>query len=260
MKPIVVSSRQNPIVKRLQKILSGKGPSDEVVIEGWKLVDEAVKAGRAVKVVMIEKTALVKLQGMTWWNALASAEVYEGTDAVLEVVSDTVTPQGIVAIIDKPSATLEMCLQSQPERLLWLDGVQDPGNVGTLIRTAVAFGVVDILIGVGTASPWNPKTLRASMGAVFRARVAEVPKAQEWVAQAHRAGYRLAMAHPRGGVRPDRMKGHHLIIGIGGESKGFDPATLALGETVTIPMSAEGMESLNASIAGALLIYELTKN
>lgn len=239
---------------------AGQGKGAEVLVEGWTIVEEVLRAGRTLSVVMADTKAWEILNHSPWWSRAHNGETYHVPPSLLSVMADTQTPQGIVALTGRKIASLEDCLGGDDGVILWLNGLQDPGNVGTIIRTALAFGVKRIVVTKGTASPWLPKVTRAASGATFRAVIAEVEPGVGWLNQAKQRGFEVFIAHPRGGIPPEAVKAKRLVVGIGQEAKGFTAEECASGTMVTIPQNSGEMESLNAGMAAGILLYGLTKN
>ncbi|GGJ09598.1 rRNA methyltransferase [Alicyclobacillus cellulosilyticus] len=269
-----LESPRNPRVKRWADLKTRKGreASGEFLIEGRRLV-------RAALASPIEVTALL-------WHAggpdpapdlIAQAEAagipaFALAPAAFAAVADTVTSQGILAVARIPDPdTLRMRQDreaagvgagaagaSAVRTALLLDGVQDPGNVGTLIRAAEAFGVDEVCCGTGTADPFSPKVVRAAMGGLFHlpARVADsVAYVEAW-----------RRAHPGGAVVVTDAAAPvdcaawtwatPFLVVVGGEASGVHPEVERLATArVRIPMSGRA-ESLNAAMAGAIVLYE----
>lgn len=158
-----ITSRQNPLMVRIKKLGQSRALRREegvFVCEGPKLIEEALKWGASVETVL---TA----EGRTWPEELSrEARQVEVPDSLLRAVSSVETPQGLLAVCRTPALTPPDKLSGG--RYLVLDGVQDPGNLGTIWRTADAFGADGLLLVNGCADPWSPKTIRATMGACFR--------------------------------------------------------------------------------------------
>ena len=174
---------------------------------------------------------------------------------LLAALAPTQTPQGVLFLCQLPERALPEKLEGQ--RYLVLDGVQDPGNVGTLWRTADAFGADGMILLPGCADPWSPKTLRATMGACFRLPVWE-GELGDLVPKLARAGLPLyATALREDTVDLREMDLRRCAIAIGSEGRGVSQAVLeASAKTVKIPM-AEQCESLNAAIAGAVVLWQM---
>ena len=188
---------------------------------------------------------------------LAGTRVAEVSDSLLASVADTQSPQGIVFICKGKALSVPGRLTGG--RYLLLDGVQDPGNVGTIWRTADAFGTDGLLLCEGCADPWNPKTVRATMGAVFRLPVYEcaLETAAERLAAAGLPLYAAALRDDTADVR--ELDLGRCAVAIGSEGRGVSQRTLELCErTVKIPMSSR-CESLNAAVAAAVVLWEMAR-
>ena len=162
MRHEVISSRSNPLVTRLRKLGSKRSARREegvFVGEGPKLLQEAVRW-------RIPLETVVYASGVTLPQLPDDVRVVEVPDSLLEAVAQTQTPQGVVFVCRTPA--LELPEQLTGNRYLILDGLQDPGNVGTIWRTADAFGADGLILCSGCADPWSPKTVRSTMGAAFR--------------------------------------------------------------------------------------------
>jgi TrmH family RNA methyltransferase len=188
-------------------------------------------------------------------EALDPRLVLEATDRVLAAVSETVTPQGIVAICPLPEGPAPASLGPL---LLVLDGVRDPGNLGTILRAAEASGVVRVVALVGCVDPYSPKVVRSGMGAHFHLQVATPPDWQG-VEQLAR-GRPVWLAAMRKGVYYDQVDWRQdSALVVGGEATGAsgEASRLATG-SVTIPMAGRA-ESLNAAMAASVLVFEAAR-
>lgn len=158
-------------------------------------------------------------------------------------------PVGVFPFLDVPSGEL---LASR-DRVTLLHGVQDPGNVGTVIRAAHAFGA-GVALSKGCADLYNPKTVRATMGSIFHAPVAREQESLDFLEQARSRGFEVVAAVPEGGVAPPKMQGFRLVFVVGSEGGGLPEEVLpACERAVTIPSEAA---SLNAAVAASILLYE----
>src|SRR6185437_7878357 len=173
----VITSRANPRVKQLRAAFSGNARLADglVAIEGENLIREAIRSGIALHTVFVSDHASLPDE------VSGNVEVIHLADDIFASAVDTQSPQGIAALIEPPQWQLDAVLRgpSKPNALrapllLIAAGLQDPGNLGTLIRSAEAFGATAILTTPGTVSPWNQKALRASAGSVFRAPVVSI--------------------------------------------------------------------------------------
>lgn len=234
-----------------------------VLVEGARAVEEALLCGAEVRFLLRSP------RGTALWPPRLEAAVSERGLAVEEVgddemaqVAGTETPQGILAVVREPAADagpLEGVPEDAPRvRILVLDGIQDPGNVGTLVRVAAAFGCSAVLALDGTADPWGARAVRASAGTVFRLPVRRVPWQEAWEAL-DGAGIRIWAADAGGDAVGRLPVPERWALALGSEGEGCRDRVLAAAErTVAVPM-APGIESLNVGMAGAILTYELTR-
>jgi len=265
----LIASNLQSTIRDLQR-RKARGRRGLALIEGVRLVEEALAAGVPFKGALVAPdlartargTALVaELQG----HAVGVEEVGARVFAQL---ADTETPQGIIAVIEPPRWTAGDFAPPPGAVALVIDGVQDPGNVGTLIRTAHALGAAGTVVLRGTADPTSPKALRAAMGATFRHAVvtlddggfiawARKHAVTLWAAAAD--GIPLARAlGARDGGRGTRGGGPIAVI-VGNEGAGIRPQFNAVAaQRVAIPL-AQGAESLNVAVAAGILLYEVTR-
>jgi TrmH family RNA methyltransferase len=249
--PSPVTSKSNARVKMLRASFSGAAsrPGELVGIEGENLLSEAVGSRVTIGTVFVREGSEAELQRPALANLSAAHVVVLSRDVFASAV-DTGSPQGIAAMIEIP----------EPEAAgtdgisLVLEALQDPGNLGTLLRSAEAFGIQRVFLTRDSVSAWNPKTVRASAGSVFRMPVVR-STLQEIAAQLQSAKVMAAVAHGTSAVSANELDWTTpCAILIGNEGAGLSPAALAMADVqVRIPCS---VESLNASVAGAILMYE----
>jgi TrmH family RNA methyltransferase len=251
-----ITSRSNARVKALRAAFAGKAskPGDLVAIEGGNLIGEAWKSNLEFDTVYVREGCLNRLE----WPAPESLRPNHWailSKDVFDSSVDTVSPQGVAATVAIPS--IEVPAQHErPGVVLVLEDLQDPGNLGTLIRSAEAFGMRGLFITPGTVNPWNPKTIRASAGSVFRMPIVRAPldDIRQWL-QEHR--FKLAAAVARSAGATPAMHARLLApcaLMVGNEGAGLSGHALELAhERVHIPCA---VESLNAATAGTTLMYE----
>jgi RNA methyltransferase, TrmH family len=246
-------------VRNLQQ-RKGRKKSPLAIAEGVRLVEEALAAGVPITGVLVAKGFGTNARDAALLADLGRRAVPIETLAARDLLalSDTTTPQGILAVVEPPHWTLNDIQPGPRAPVVVLDAVQDPGNAGTLLRTAHALGAAGVVLLKGTADVSHPKVLRAGMGATFRLRAAatDVPGLEAWVRE-HRVtlwvtamdGVPLARA-----TVPER-----LAIVVGNEGAGVRPAVNALAaERVAIPL-ARGAESLNVGVAAGIVLYAVTR-
>jgi TrmH family RNA methyltransferase len=247
-----ITRRQDPIVQRLRR-LAVKGREDShVLLDGEHLVDEALRAGVPVELVLTD----ARHAALARRARDAGAGTYEGTAPVLEAASPVQTPSGVVAIARWTTAEPAAVLASPAALVLALVDVQDPGNVGSVIRGADALGATGVIATGSTANPAGWKALRGAMGSTFRLPVA-VGKAADVLKQARARGLRLVGTSREGGTAvSDYDWRRPSLVLLGNEGAGL-PATLLtdVDERVTIQMR-EGVDSLNVAATAAVILYE----
>ena len=249
----VITSRANPLITYVRK-LNGKRSfrrgENAFAAEGPKLLSEALRWGARVETVLCAPGVLLP-------ELPVGTRVAELPEQLLAYAADTETPQGIIFVCKgKPLAIPE---QLEGGRWLVLDGVQDPGNVGTVWRTADAFGADGLILCNGCADPWNPKTVRATMGAVFRLSAYEgtLKDAAERFAVASVPLYAAALREDVEDIRDVSLSTAAVIIG--SEGRGVSDEALSLcKKTVIIPMRAR-CESLNAAVAASVVLWEMAR-
>jgi TrmH family RNA methyltransferase len=258
MGPEVISSRANPRVKQLRAAFQGHArlSGGMVAIEGDHLLEEALRSGMVLKTVFVsERREVPKI-------VPRGVEVMRLTDEVFGSVVETQSPQGVAALMVPPVRVLEDVVGAGGDLLILIGvGLQDPGNLGTLVRSAEAFGAAGVLTTPGTVSAWNQKALRASVGSVFRVPVVGVDASE--VEGLKGRGVRLVAAVGEDGVgvveaqEMDFTAGCAVIIGNEGSGLGQEWVEMC-DARVTIPCPGP-VESLNAAVAGSLLLYEASR-
>jgi TrmH family RNA methyltransferase len=272
MRTTLVTSRANPRVKQLRAAFGGnaKLSGGLVAIEGEHLLQEAMRSGLVFKTIFLSQ----RRDAPEWIPG--NVERMELSEEVFASAVDTRSPQGIAALLVPPVWSMgDACPPSaaggKAPLLLIAAGVQDPGNLGTLIRSAEAFGATGVLTTAGTVDEWNQKALRASAGSVFRVPVVEAGAAELMALKAR--GVRMfaavaaesesnSIAACAGGVpvsAADADFAGACALMIGNEGAGLGAELLSLADArVSIPMPGR-VESLNAAVAGSLLLYEAAR-
>ena len=249
----VVTSRANARVKQLRAAFAGQArlSSGLLAVEGEHLLEEALSSGQMIKTVFVSERREVPA------GLPRTVEVIRLANDVFQSCVETQTPQGVAALLVPPVWTVEQMLEGTPLILIAV-GLQDPGNLGTLIRSAEAFGATGVLTTLGTVSAWNQKAVRASAGSVFRVPVAQAtPGAMEMLEQ---QGVKLLAAMKDDATALDEVVltgSCAFLIGNEGAGLGEDWVRMAE-ERVTIPCPG-WVESLNAAVAGSLLLYEASR-
>ncbi|HHV44183.1 MAG TPA: RNA methyltransferase [Firmicutes bacterium] len=255
-----ITSRQNQYVKtaRLLKTRKGRLKEGKVLLEGVRLVDDALLVGNLHFCwALVTKEFLDSGQHQGLARRLQTrCPVFMITQDLMEDIADTQQPQGIAAVVEPPEYDLEACLGSHPLILIG-DRIADPGNAGTIIRTAAAARASGVVFTPGSVDLYNPKCLRASMGAVFRIPICQevAPAALVSLLQEH--GITLYGATGQGASYYTEVDFRQAVaIALGSEAFGLSPQLESMvAERVAIPMG-NGVESLNVAIAAGVLLYE----
>ncbi len=242
-----IASRTNPRVQRARSLRESKyrRETGRHFIEGDKLVREALTSGAALETVFVREGYAGTVD--------FPCETVLVTDSVMDALSTAGTPQNLCAVARTPVASLP---ESFTGLVLLLEDVQDPGNVGTLIRTADALGASAVILSPQCADPFSPKTLRASMGSAYHLPVyaADIPAALRAL---NEQGYPCLCGHLKGSeTLPAKTSKMALLVG--NEGNGVTDASAALCYCYRLPMPGKA-ESLNAAVFGAILLYELTR-
>jgi len=250
----IITSRQNPLCTHIRKLASStsyRRKSGEFLCDSPKLLEEALLWGGKLRTVVCTEQASLPLLP-------EGVRVVQVPSDVMKSISPAETPQGVLSVCVMPENSLPQKLEGK--RYVVLDGVQDPGNVGTILRTADAFSADGLLLVNACADLYNPKTVRATMGAVFRCPVwsCDVAALRELLTASELPMYGAALRKDTVDART--VDYSHCAIAIGSEGKGLSREMLdTCDKTVLIPMS-EHCESLNAAIAASVLLWEAARN
>lgn len=260
-----LTSRQNPLVKQAAALAADAALRRETgtfLCEGARLCRDAVRSGLEVETCFFTPRAKERYSAYLEEILPAAAAAYEVTPPVAALLAATKTSQEIFCVVRQPVTNTGLTGLAPKGPCLVLEDLQDPGNLGTVLRTAEAFGVFRVLLLGDCCDPWSPKALRASMGAVFRLDLSRWESTEELCQLLHGQGYRLAAAVPDPDAVPvtdlDFTQGLHAVF-VGNEGNGLTRETIARCDCrVTIPMAGRA-ESLNASAAATVLLWELTR-
>jgi RNA methyltransferase, TrmH family len=253
----MISSRQNQRLKDIRGLRRSKG--DHIILEGPHLLAEALAGGLPLETVLATPAWLATPEGRALASSLPVPSLEVAPD-LLDELTDADSPRGVLAVARLPRAGVEALPVLPGRPYLYLDGLQDPGNVGALARVAEAAGAAGLALSPGCAHPNHPRALRASAGSLLRLPVALAadpdalehrlaPAAPRWAALVPRGGEPLWTA-PLDGT---------LLLAVGAEGPGLSPALLDRAALrLTIPLAAP-VESLNATVAAALVLFEVKR-
>lgn len=255
-----LTSKDNPLIKTFRLVASQarKAPPGLILAEGLRSLEEATGAGCPMEAVLMSDsfgTNSRERQLLDAWTS-AGVRLYRVADSLLSGLSDVRTPQGVIALVHVPELQLrDVPLPADP-LLLCACGVQDPGNLGTAIRAAAAFGAAIVCTTPGTVSARNPKAVRASAGTCFRVPVVERVPERDFLSFCGEHEIRMWRTDPHAGVPclEADMRPPTAIL-LGNEAQGFSQPEWESLLSIHIPM-APGVESLNVGTAAAILLFE----
>ena len=276
----LITSRDNKWLKRFRAALKGKGPeadAEEVIgVEGPKLIEDAVRSGLAVEGLLVCDAGEKQLErilsvGRESESGIPRSRVLRTTDKLFAGVAGTETPQGVAALLRPPEWDFQDVLRGKASAdgaylgeaplVVVIAGVQDPGNVGTILRSAEAFGASGVIAARGTADPWSPKAMRASAGSALRVPLLRGTAIPVVLAQLKMAGVKIFAASAKPGTPESlstSLQGPAAVF-IGNEGAGLPPEVLkAADATISIPISGD-VESLNAGVAASVILFEVAR-
>jgi len=252
-----ITSLANPLLKDIRRSLTRGSLTSNgcMVAETFHLLDEALRSDCAIERVIAAESAEAAVRSRL--RGRGSIRVSIAPDALFAKISSTETSQGVLALVH-PRAWSRDDLFRYPALVAILDGVQDPGNAGTIVRAAEAFGATGVMFLRGAASPYNAKTLRASAGSLFRIPYGWGLAAETALAELRGRGVEAYAAVVSGGKPPAEMDlARPCALVIGSESRGVSPAFRPSACGLRIPTVA--VESLNAAMAASILLYEASR-
>ncbi len=258
-----ISSSQNNTIKEIKALHLKKNRDAENLyfVEGIRFVSDAIDNGQDIVKVVISD----KLEGLNGGKELLNRvsalcnDCFLVSEKLFKEISDTQTPQGILAVLKKKDFVFDTVIE-QGNSVVILDSLQDPGNVGTIIRTADAANVSAVILTKGCVDLFSPKVLRSTMGSIFHMPIFEGLRIDEIIKLLKESGYKVIASHLDGpnNYFDEDLTGKSAII-VGNEANGISDETVKMADRlVKIPMPGKA-ESLNASIAASIMIYEIVR-
>jgi len=253
-----ILSPQNPRAKEWAQLLEKKhrDKQEKYIIEGIHLVQEALRSGADLECIAFDVEQGIPSELSPMAESGGGAQWIGVSAAVIAKCSDTKTPQPVFAVVRKQKAAVEKLLAQKSSLVIVLDGVQDPGNVGTIIRTADAAGADGVIVGRGSADIYNPKTIRSTMGSVFHLPVVE-GDLTELLPKAKKSGARIVSTSLQATATCYEydFTGPSWLL-MGNEAKGVSEAARQLvDDALIIPMKGQA-ESLNVAMASTVMLFE----
>ena len=256
----IITSKENALVKKICKLKERKYRNEYgmYIVEGAKLVKEAINENVKINQIIINEEAISgNLIKKILKEELQTIEYIQVTDSIFKIISDVEKPQGIMAIVEKKSNENE--IDYNQDIILALDDIQDPGNLGTIIRTADSVGLMQILVSKGTVDAYNTKVIRSSMGAIFRVKIIECDDLANILKQVKSNDFQIMVTSldAQKSIYDTELKRKTIVIG--NEANGVSKEILDLAEEKAIIPMLGKTESLNASVATAVILYEYVR-
>lgn len=255
---MLITSPANERLKHARRVRDGR-EDNLIFVEGERLIEECLQSGLALKECFHSPETSPRAEKILSELANRGCPLLPTAEAVLATISDTVNTQGLMLIAERPSATLNQVIATNG-LIVCLDAVQDPGNFGTIIRTAEAAGIVGVISLKGSVDAFAPKTLRSAMGSAFRLPIVTDVEADELIAKARSTGLKLVATAADGEtVYSDFNWGERAIIIFGNEANGVRQELLEQSDTrIRIPLCSP-VESLNVASAAAAILFEAAR-
>ena len=260
-----ITSKDNSVIKQaamLNKSAKERRKSGLMLLEGLRICTDAAKSGYIAKNLLFTETALTKYESELKIAIENAEDVYVISDALARYISDTQHTQGVFSIIKRRSFSENEISFDANSKFIMLENLQDPGNMGTIIRCAEAFGMTAVVVSRDSVDVYSPKVLRSTMGSVLRMPIVEVDDIQATITEMKDRGTRVYGAIlDRSSVRPSDMEisSGGIAVVIGNEGNGLRKDTYEkCSGTVFIPMT-ENIESLNAASAATVLMWEMSQ-
>ena len=256
----VISSKDNEIIKNIRKLKEKKYRDEQnaYIIEGIKLIKEAIVENVKIRqIVMCENFADNKDLDKDTLYEIAKYNLIYVTEKVFNLITDVKTPQGIIAVIEK--GNVDKKIDYSQDIIIALDGIQDPGNLGTILRTVDSANLNQIILSKNSADPYNPKVVRSTMGGIFRINIIEVDSLEETLKEIKKNNFKIMVTSLDTNNSIYDVEYFKKVIVIGNEANGVSTEVQKLAdEKVKIPMLGK-TESLNASVATGIMIYEYVR-
>ncbi len=256
----VITSKDNEVIKNIRKLKEKKfrDDSNEYIVEGIKLIEEAIEENVKIKkIVVCEECIKDNCIEQKLLYQIAKYDCIYVSEKIFGLLTDVVNPQGMLAVIEKTSS--EDKIKYTEDIIVVLDGIQDPGNLGTILRTVDSVGLSQIILSKTSVDAYNPKVVRSTMGAIFRVNIIEAEDLVETLKNMKKHKYKIVATSLAGEENIYEMDYNKKVIVIGNESKGVSKEILEIADSKTkIPMLGK-TESLNASIATGVMLYEYVR-
>ena len=254
-----ITSKDNSVIKHIKRLKEKKYRNEygEFIIEGLKLIKEAIQESADIKYIVVcdgcDNSEMIESHLK---YEMARIDFIYVPQNIFKMISDVENPQGVLAVIGKKN---NKEINTSEDLILALDDIQDPGNLGTILRTADSVGLKQILVSKGTADCFNPKVVRSTMGAIFRVNVIECEDLKHTLKELQNKEYKVMITSLKAKNSIYNADYNKKVIVIGNEANGVSKEIQNIAdEKVIIPMLGK-TESLNASVATGVILYEYVR-
>lgn len=258
-----IISKNNPIIKEIRSLSRKKyrWNNKVYIIEGIKLLEEALDNNANLRQILFCKSLLDTANGKDLYNRLVKHNrLIEVEESIFKSLSDTENPQGVLALVEFDIRDYKELFDGDNIHLFYLDSVMDPGNLGTIIRSADAFNIHGIIMGEGSVDPYNPKVVRAAMGSMFRVPLYFDRQNYSILKEFKTHQFKIHTTYLKASKANYSVdySGNYIVV-IGNESTGVSQDIVNISDTlIKIPIPGRA-ESLNAGVASSILMYEVAK-
>lgn len=256
----IITSKDNEIIKNIRKLKEKKyrDANNEYLIEGIKLIKEAVEEKAKIKLIVVCEESIEDGDiDQKLLYEIAKYDCIYVNKKVFSILTDVQNPQGILAVIEKKNN--EEDINYKEDIIVVLDGIQDPGNLGTILRTIDSVGLSQVIVSKETADSYNPKVVRSTMGAIFRVNVIESEDLLQTLKNLKKHKYKIMSTSLETNNSVYDVEYNKKVIVIGNEANGVSKNVLEYAdEKIKIPMLGK-TESLNASVATSIILYEYVR-
>ncbi len=250
---MLITSKDNSKIKEIKKLKEKKYRKTAFIVEGIKMLKEAISEKAEIDTIIIREDTELDFK----LDSELEKKVIHVTKNVFETISDVVSPQGVLVVINKKIDDNK--ISKHEDYILALDGIQDPGNLGTIIRTADSANIKQILVSKDTVDSYSPKVVRSTMGAIYRVKIIECEDLAKTLKSLQTTGFEIVTTDLHTDKSIYDMNYNKKIVVIGNEANGVTPEIKELSNyRVKIPMLGK-TESLNAAVATGIMIYEYVR-
>lgn len=280
---MIISSKDNEIVKEIRKLKEKKYRKDKFIVEGIKMLEEAINENASIDLIVIREGINLRsvisnvlpknnadsgIKSKNILDVISKIKNITVTRKVFDTLTDVVSPQGVLAVINKNKKVINSDsniisknneIDTTADYILALDDIQDPGNLGTIIRTADSANLKQIIVSKNTVDAYSPKVIRSTMGAIYRVHIIEVENLEVTLKDLQKGGFKVVVTSLDTKNSIYDISYNKSIVVIGNEANGVSKEVQELAnEKVKIPMLGK-TESLNAAVATGIMIYEYVR-